>query len=101
MTRPTQKGEFMLVRFALVAACVSLVLACSSQSDPEPTSQTDEQALTGGCRLTCPKCHPGQECPMIACTEDCNGKPLKCVDNQMCPIGYSWSSSKCSCVTTK
>jgi hypothetical protein len=91
----------MLVRFAFVAACFSLVLACSSQADPEPTNTTDEQALTGGCRLVCPKCHPGEVCPMIACVEDCNGKPLKCVDNQMCPIGYNWSSSKCSCVAAK
>jgi hypothetical protein len=91
----------MLVRVAFVAACFSLVLACSSQADPEPTGQTDEQALTGGCRLVCPKCHQGEVCPMIACTEDCNAKPVKCVDNMMCPIGYAWSSSKCSCVATK
>ena len=89
----------MLVRFALVAACFSLVLACSSQSpDPEPTSQTDEQALTGGCRMICPKCHQGAVCETWACYEDCNGKPATCVETMMCPIGYTWSSKACSCI---
>ena len=74
-------------------ACAALfVVGCSSDA----SSQTDD--LKGGCRMICPKCHPNEVCPMIACTLDCNAKAHVCVDTQLCPIGYSWSSTKCSCV---
>ena len=75
-------------------ACAALfVVGCSSDAS---SSQTDD--LKGGCRMVCPKCHPNEVCPMIACMLDCNGKNQNCVDTQLCPIGYSWSQSKCSCV---
>lgn len=79
---------------ALLFAGLFVVVGCSSDAS---SSQTDD--LKGGCRMVCPKCHPNEMCPMIACMLDCNGKAHDCVDNQLCPIGYSWSQSKCSCVS--
>ena len=77
---------------ALLCAGVFGVVGCSSDVS---SSQDD---LKGGCRMVCPKCHPNEVCPMIACQLDCNAKGHACVDTQLCPIGYSWSSQKCSCV---
>src|SRR5512135_261534 len=85
-----------------VLAIVSGVLACSS-SDPGSDSNAGatNEALKGGCRMVCPKCTPNMDvCPMIACEISCNGKPAKCVDTQLCPVGYAWDQSKCSCEPT-
>jgi hypothetical protein len=79
-----------------LAAVAALVSACTASTDPEP-SDTTSSAL-GHCRVVCPKCHPGEVCPMYACIQDCSGPPAKCVENMMCPIGYTWSQHACSCV---
>lgn len=76
------------------------VAACSSA---EPASSEDtaqaESAQTGGCRTVCPKCRPGQMCPMIACFLDCNGKGHgTCTQMALCIQGYVWDDKKCACV---
>ncbi|MFO0670683.1 MAG: hypothetical protein U0235_13810 [Polyangiaceae bacterium] len=89
----------MAHRIGLLALASLFAVACSSsQTTDEGSTESAAQALTGGCRIVCPKCHPGEVCPMIACVEDCHGKPTKCVENQLCPIGYAWSQAACSCV---
>lgn len=85
------------MRFASLAFVALLVVACSSTDDSDKVDETS-QDLGGHCRVVCPKCHPGDVCPMYACIQDCSGPPARCVDNMMCPIGYTWSSSACSCL---
>ena len=87
--------SFAVSLFAVAFAAV----ACGS----EPTDQSStNEALKGGCRMVCPKCTPNIDvCPMIACTLECNGKkPQTCVETQMCPLGYAWDQTKCSCEPT-
>ena len=84
---------------AVLAGLAFALVACGSESGSDSTDSTSN-SLKGGCRMICPKCHPGEVCPMYACVEDCNGKPAKCVDNQLCPIGYAWDSTACSCEPT-
>lgn len=88
------------LRIAVAAVALSFVFACGSSPDESSSSDVgqSESNLTGGCRLVCPKCHPGEVCPMIACVQDCHGRPTKCVETQLCPIGYTWSQSACSCI---
>ena len=81
------------MKLVVALAAVALLAACSGEA-----TSTDQSDLAGGCRLVCPKCHPGEVCPMIACTEDCSGKPSTCVETMMCPIGYAWSQAACSCL---
>ena len=72
------------------------------ETSPAGDSETStHQALAGGCRLVCPRCHPGEVCPMIACVEDCAPAPKQCLENQLCIIGYVWSQPRCSCVPAK
>ena len=89
-----------VLSFAAVAAVMLSGLAACAM-DPGTDSSSTNEALKGGCRMVCPKCTPNMTvCPMIACQLDCNGKPQSCVDNQLCPIGYSWDKKACSCEPT-
>ena len=82
-----------------VVASSLTILACSSApSAPEAeTSATASEALAHGCRVVCPKCRPNEICPLFACVEDCAPAKQPCVDNIFCAIGYTWSTTRCSC----
>ncbi len=82
-----------------VAGLSVLAVACASSSAPgEDGTKSDQQGLSGGCRIVCPNCHPNEVCPMIACEEQCYPPPPRCVETMMCPVGYTWSAQACSCV---
>jgi hypothetical protein len=86
---------------ALALAALALpIFACTGDAEPTESSQTTTESLKGGCRIVCPKCHPGEVCPMYACIQDCNGPPARCVETMLCPIGYAWDSKACSCLPT-
>jgi len=90
-----------IVAGLVVAAGLSVTgLGCSSGDEQPQGATASEEGLTGGCRLVCPKCHPGEVCPMIACYEDCNAPPPRCVETMLCPIGYTWSARACSCIAS-
>lgn len=61
-------------KFIIVASLAALfVVGCSAEvggpsNDPISTEQSE---LAGGCHSDCPKCHPGEVCPMIACVLVC------------------------------
>ena len=78
-----------------------VMLGLSACAVASTDSSAEGEALKGGCRMVCPKCTPNMDvCPMIACQLDCNAKPAKCVETQLCPIDYTWDQKKCFCVTT-
>lgn len=84
------------ISFSVLAAVLVSASACAV--DPGTDSSSTNEALKGGCRMVCPKCTPNMNvCPMIACQLDCNARSAQCVDNQLCPVGYSWDQKKCSC----
>jgi hypothetical protein len=82
---------------ALGFVALSTFAACGGAQE----TASIEESLAGGCRVVCPKCHPGEVCPMIACVEDCSPAKQPCIDNVMCPINYTWSSHACSCVPNR
>lgn len=94
----------MSIRTIVSVAVLALVVGCSSESrqeNSEDTTGTSAEALQGGCRLLCPKCHPGEVCPMLACAYECAPPPARCVETMLCPIGYAWSSGACSCIPSR
>jgi hypothetical protein len=90
-----------MIKLGLISTLLSLcLLACGGE--PSVSAPTRSDALSGGCRLVCPKCEPNKPCEMWACYDDCNAAdPKSCVDNVLCPIGYSWSPHACSCEKNK
>lgn len=80
----------------LALLLVGALVACSSSTEKDDVGSTSQDL--GHCRTVCPNCHPNEICPLYACVQDCSGPPARCVDNQLCPIGYTWSQSACSCV---
>ncbi len=95
----------MLARPLFVVALVTAIFTgCAVAADHQGDGTTSESTakLAGGCRVICPKCHPGEVCPMYACVEDCNAvDPQSCVENELCPDGWTWSKGLCSCVGPK
>jgi hypothetical protein len=87
-----------------VAFVTTLFTGCAVAADhaQDESSAESTAQLAGGCRVVCPKCHPGEVCPMWACMEDCHAAdPKSCVENVMCPDGWTWSKHLCSCVGPK
>ena len=70
----------MLVRTCVVGFVFALVVGCTALTPPDDLASGDstEEELHGGCRLICPKCHPGEVCPLIACREDCHAHTGAC-----------------------
>lgn len=79
--------------FGLLGA---VLVGCGSAAE-ESTGVSDE-SLAGGCHAVCPKCPANKICPMIACYEECNGKPKVCVQTMMCVQGDVWDAKSCRCV---
>lgn len=92
------RGLFMRHVIALVGLFgLGLVaVGCSASSDDSVA--TVDEGLAGGCKMVCPKCPPNKICPMIACYQECNGKPKTCVQTALCIQGYTWDSKACQCV---
>ena len=59
------------------------------------TVQEAEAAQKGGCHTICPKCHPNELCPAIACYQDCEHD---CVQTVFCAQGYVFDAKSCSCI---
>ena len=81
----------------VVLASLALLfgIGCTTQVDA-PTStdpvSVDESALKGGCHTNCPKCKPGEMCPMIACLLVCPGD--KC-GTSVCQKGEYCCNESC------
>ena len=87
--------------FALaLLAVVGFVSACGGSPRDEAVGETSEAlGSSPGCHTECPKCRPGEICPMIACREVCRGRQT-CTQTALCIIGYEWSQKECRCVPT-
>ena len=60
----------------MAAGCV-----VSTESESSDVARSDAELVkTGGCHLVCPKCHPGDPCPMRPCTLQCAPGHTKCGD---------------------
>src|SRR5262245_47028662 len=78
------------------AACSA---ATEGPTDPEiPGTRISEEALKGGCRVICPKCHPGQPCPKYACHIECPPKTTTCGDS-VCTGGKVCCNESCGICT--
>lgn len=80
---------------------LALVLGGCGAAPDDGTGDTTgvvSEELAGGCHMVCPKCPANRICAMIACYEDCNGKPKQCTQTALCIIGYEWDSKACQCV---
>ncbi len=87
------------MRFAaatLVFASWIVGLGCSAApADPSSDDAVSaEEALKGGCRYKCPKCHPGEVCPKIACFLECPGGKTPCGEN-VCNKGEYCCNESC------
>lgn len=63
------RGTWLLGGLAMLTA-VGCVVSTEPETDPDELGVALAEAA-GGCRMVCPKCHPGQICPMMACTIQC------------------------------
>ena len=81
----------LLGGFAVAAGCGSA---------PDDGSVSTDEALASGCHTVCPKCPANQICPMIACYQECNGKPKTCLQTALCIQGYVWDAKSCQCVSS-
>jgi hypothetical protein len=74
----------MITRSLLFSVVVALA-GCGAVAE----SDVVEEAAQGGCKQVCPKCKPGQVCPMIKCYQDCHGAaqpcgPANCHGGEVC-----------------
>jgi hypothetical protein len=95
-----------MLRFIMLGALVIVpgLAACSAATDaPTPAgevagSRISEDALKGGCRVICPKCHPNQICPKYACRIECPPKTTPCGDT-VCTGGQVCCNASCGICT--
>jgi hypothetical protein len=80
------------MRLAMVVAVTLALFGCGGT---DAVVDETEAAQKGGCHTICPKCHPHELCPAIACYQDCEHN---CVQTQLCMIGYAFDPLSCSCV---
>jgi hypothetical protein len=78
------------------------LIGCSASSDGNtgeiPGSRVSQDALKGGCRVVCPKCHPGEVCPKYMCRLDCPPGVTPCGDT-VCRHGQECCNASCgTCV---
>lgn len=87
-----------LAAFALAAFFVSGCFVSSDGSSGEvPGTRVSQAALKGGCRVVCPKCHPGEVCS-YACTLRCPPGVTPCGDS-LCRHGDQCCNASCgTCV---
>jgi hypothetical protein len=80
----------------LIAVCVAmstLALGCTTADPPQPSVS----ALQLGCKVDCPKCHPGDPCPLGPygpCTITCPEGVTRCGENY-CAKGETCCSADC------
>ena len=79
---------------ALAVASIGFSGCAASEGDVGVT----EGELSGGCQWNCPRCRPGQMCPMRACFLECHGqgdehRPTPCGDNLCAPGDYCCNPS--------
>jgi hypothetical protein len=91
------------VKIAAIAAALSFIalVACTTNSDPEPATESNTAEALSGCHQVCPHCpnKPGTECPLAPCYLKCSdpqGHDV-CPDNEMCIQGYAWQPNACKC----
>ena len=87
--------KILLVSVVALAGCGAGVVA----ENEAPT--LSEAQMKGGCRVICPKCKPGQPCPMIACYIDCPKQqkdPAIC-GSAVCRNGDVCCNSSCGICT--
>lgn len=88
--------NFRLV-FAGLALSGLVIVGCSGANDgggEVPGTRISQAALKGGCRVVCPKCHPGEVCPMYACRLSCPPGVTTCGD-KVCRHGDYCCNASC------
>ena len=80
---------------AIVGVLVMVFAAgCAVSTESEDVSRDDAELKAGGCQLECPKCHPGDPCPMRPCVMVCSPGHHKCGDN-VCGAGEYCCNESC------
>jgi hypothetical protein len=83
--------------FSVVVVSIAAVSMWGCMTDSEDSSGqagVASEALAGGCHWDCPKCHPGDICPMMACRLVCNGRDrMACGDTRCVPGEYCCNPS--------
>src|SRR5678815_3656648 len=87
---------FAFATFAFVPVFVACSAATESdRADKEiPGTRISDEALKGGCRVICPKCHPGEVCPKYACHIECPPNTQQCGDS-FCTGGKECCNASC------
>ena len=81
------------MRLAKVVVLALALIGCGG-TDAAMTEEA-EAAQKGGCHTICPKCHPNELCPAIACYQDCEHN---CIQTVLCVQGYVFDARSCSCI---
>jgi hypothetical protein len=84
------RAALAAVSFLALAACGD-ASALVTSTDPQGGI---EASLKGGCRAICPKCRPGQICPLMACTISCPPGRSLCGQN-VCGQGEYCCNESC------
>jgi hypothetical protein len=77
------------------------LVGCGTAAVETDVQGTSADELKGGCKVVCPKCKPGQMCPMIACLLDCKTPqkdPAICGPT-VCKVGDVCCNSSCGICT--
>ena len=91
------KGSAMMRSAAFLGVCAVLVLAgCMVGTESESEDFGSDQAAlkSDGCKLVCPKCHPGEPCPLRPCVLECRQAHTQCGDN-VCTKGEYCCNESC------
>ncbi len=83
-------GVIFVAMYAIVPACAY------QEQDDDLSSVTSE--MRGGCHTVCPRCRPGEICPMMACFIECNGPGERC-GSHFCPQGQVCCNESCGICT--
>src|SRR5262245_16260328 len=83
-------GTFSVFGFGCMAS------STDSGDDPEAIG-SQAQADKGGCHVECPKCRPGEICPLIACRLICpQDKKDECTTDADCSLAADYCTG-CDC----
>jgi hypothetical protein len=84
----------------LAALFVVMGMGCAMGVEPTQDDgiSTDQAAAAGGCSVECPKCKPGDICPMMACIQICPDKgKAECQADTDCTATADYCKG-CDCV---
>ncbi len=80
-----------------VVAVVGAVFLLARSTEHGRDARSTASAKAPKCRMVC-RCSSEEQCGIMDCSDDCHpADPSLCVDTMICPKGYVWSKTDCSC----